>query len=92
MMCTHKYMHILKNFFLDYTVLHIPGVVITYGLTIFKASGRVTEKSKLCMIKRKFSCSYMQFNGVNNKKHWRSLVVSGFLHYAHGSEFHLIFD
>ena len=46
MMCTHKYMHILKNFFLDYTVLHIPGVVITYGLTIFKASGRVNRKIK----------------------------------------------
>ena len=31
------------------------------------------------MIKRKFSCSYMQFNGVSNEEHWRSLVVGGFL-------------
>lgn len=31
------------------------------------------------MIKRKFSCSYMQFNGVNNEEHQRSLVVGGFL-------------
>ena len=46
MMCTHKYMHIEKNFFLDYTVLHIPGVAIIYGLTIFKAFGRVNRKIK----------------------------------------------
>ena len=32
------------------------------------------------MIKRKFSCRYVQFNGVNNEEHQRSLVVSGFLH------------
>lgn len=32
------------------------------------------------MIKRKLSCSYMQFNGVNNEEHQRSLVVSGFPH------------
>ena len=31
----------------------------------------------------------MQFNGVNDKEHQHSLVVSSFFAYAHSSEFHV---